>query len=41
MLRGRDEGMLRGDGKVAEDGRTPGVGKRFGATKGFLVGMVR
>ena len=41
MVRGRDDGILRGDGKALEEGRTPGVGKRFGATKAFLIGSVR
>lgn len=40
MTLGR-EGVLRGEGNVLDEGRIPGVGKRFGATKGFLLGSVR
>lgn len=36
MLRGLVEGMLRGEGKLFEECRTPGMGKRFGVTKGLL-----
>jgi hypothetical protein len=41
MLRGLEDGILRGEEKVFEEGRTPGVGKRFGVTKDFLVETVR
>lgn len=41
MLRGLVEGMLLGEGKLFEEGRTPGVGNRFGVTKGLLVGRER
>lgn len=41
MLRGREDCVLRVGANAVEEGRTPGVVKRFGATKDFLVGRVR
>jgi hypothetical protein len=41
MLRGLVEGMLRDEGKLFEEGRTPDVGNRFEVTRGLLVGRQR
>jgi hypothetical protein len=41
ILRGLVEGLLRGEGKLFEEGRTPGAGKRLGVTKDLLVGRQR
>lgn len=40
-LRGLEDGILRGEEKFVDEGRTPGVEKCFGFTKGFLLGNVR
>lgn len=41
MLRGLVEGTLRGEGKPVEEGRTPGVEKRFEVTNSLLEGRER